>query len=1024
MIISLSLCLVLIAVGLMLPGGLAHASSVDEFFGQILGNILYGICWLFGKLLVGIINILISVASYNKFIDATAVVKGWVIVRDVCNMLFIAILLLIAFGTIFKWETYRYNRLLGRLILMAVLINFSKFICGFMIDIFQVLMMTFVNGFAETAAGNITTGLGLKDMLSFGWTQTGADINFTAIMGALILALIMLIIANIVMIIMTVVFLLRIIMLWLLVILSPMAFFMRTYPGMGENFSRQWWSMFGKYLITGPLLAFFLWLALIIMMPGSTSIAEQQGFMYSSTGEQQRVCSLNPSQTCTDLNGTECGANGPCVDTLTPPTSGIGAGTGAKFSATISAIGQSDKLLSFIISIMLLIAALMFTQQLGVAGGSLAGQWSGRISGALAGAGRMAALGVATGGFGLAGYGGYKLSRWRRFGGNRIRGGALTLMSQSPGLRNTLSNVATSRRWYARPFRGMATGALVGLSEYGAEQRERTTRYMRRLPAQVIQNRARGRALTPHAALERNIARTLEPNTIEDRTERENFVSRRSEEEAKNMSDAAWAALGRSNTTIAGDASYHLITNARARGAYNTGKQVYNRSHGLGMTDGFVSGMDQYGRSLTGAAQWGIMPNNPAGPPLINAADMTRRLFRRGRWANRYRLTPESERNEEQGAGNVAAHDFARGRSDVMAVDYNQLSPETQKRLIEPAQEEDSTITSSKDIKGVTVTDKNEIRTIGQEIVKVLEAEISKLKSEGGSEEKIKELEQAKERFTNPEELEKIDRLSLVNSSSAGYGGVQDLIETKGEEDLHRAGIDSEEMAKQINEYIIQNHKFSLRGKIEKGLKGGKSVDEILKEEEVELPTKEVAPERAAERAAERGAEAQSRETPKREAAGQKARSEAETKKPPTEETVPPEVADEDKAVDEQQKEMETKGANATTEDYQELIEKLTSLADTVSKNTKSLEKYGEATKKHFSTMINSSVQIGTRGYGEKKINDEELRRIREELDRIRKALGAKTETAGKSGSSVKNKATSQEKSPKSSQEPEKESQI
>jgi hypothetical protein len=143
--------------GLVFPEKAALAqtagNSVANFFANQISKLLYEVVSLLGRLLVEVIQILVVIAQYNDFIKATAVVKGWVIVRDICNMFFIAVLLVIAFGTILHWETYRYNKLLGRLILMAFLINFSKFICGFFIDIFQVMMMTFVNAFAGVAAG-------------------------------------------------------------------------------------------------------------------------------------------------------------------------------------------------------------------------------------------------------------------------------------------------------------------------------------------------------------------------------------------------------------------------------------------------------------------------------------------------------------------------------------------------------------------------------------------------------------------------------------------------------------------------------------------------------------------------------------------------------------------------------------------------------------------------------------------------------------------------------------------------------
>jgi hypothetical protein len=50
--------------------------------------------------------------------------NGWVITRDIANMFFIVILLVIAFATILQIEQYNYKKWLPKLILMAILINF------------------------------------------------------------------------------------------------------------------------------------------------------------------------------------------------------------------------------------------------------------------------------------------------------------------------------------------------------------------------------------------------------------------------------------------------------------------------------------------------------------------------------------------------------------------------------------------------------------------------------------------------------------------------------------------------------------------------------------------------------------------------------------------------------------------------------------------------------------------------------------------------------------------------------------
>lgn len=113
-----------------------------ELVLQIPAWIIFWIVKLLAGVLIVVIQILITVSTYNGFIDAPAVTQGWVIIRDLSNMFFIIVLLIIAISTILGIETYNYKKLLPKLILMAILINFSKMICGILIDVSQIMMMT------------------------------------------------------------------------------------------------------------------------------------------------------------------------------------------------------------------------------------------------------------------------------------------------------------------------------------------------------------------------------------------------------------------------------------------------------------------------------------------------------------------------------------------------------------------------------------------------------------------------------------------------------------------------------------------------------------------------------------------------------------------------------------------------------------------------------------------------------------------------------------------------------------------
>ena len=64
-----------------------------------------------------------------------------------------------------------------------------------MIDASQVVMITFVNGFKDVAAGNLVNGLGLSQMLSYREFAQDESITDTAVAVASILAVILLVIA-------------------------------------------------------------------------------------------------------------------------------------------------------------------------------------------------------------------------------------------------------------------------------------------------------------------------------------------------------------------------------------------------------------------------------------------------------------------------------------------------------------------------------------------------------------------------------------------------------------------------------------------------------------------------------------------------------------------------------------------------------------------------------------------------------------------------------------------------------------
>jgi len=318
---------------------------------HLLSGILIPIISGLGKLLTTLINLLIAVAQYNEFVNSTAVSRGWIIIRDICNMFFIIVLLVIAFATVLNIEKYSVKRLLGGFLLAAVLVNFSKLICGVLIDAGQILMLTFVKAFSAAAEGNFVLMLGLDKILMLNASESISD---TDVVGALLLGFIMTVVALIVIGIMTIILVFRIVILWFLVLLSPLAFVTSILPGL-QKYSSQWWQKFTSQIIVGPVMAFFIWLSLVVVSGNASGT--------SLLGVDTTDSRFRTLKEIEELKNAEEPLSMDQILNIQTETT----------EATISEAGQPQYVLNFMIGIAMLIGSLMVAQEMGVAGGKMAG---------------------------------------------------------------------------------------------------------------------------------------------------------------------------------------------------------------------------------------------------------------------------------------------------------------------------------------------------------------------------------------------------------------------------------------------------------------------------------------------------------------------------------------------------------------------------------------------------------------------------------------------------------------------------
>lgn len=306
------------------------------FFTSAITTMLLAGAALLIKLSIFCLSFIIEIAGYNGYLNSTAVQVGWVMVRDITNMFFVVVLLLVAFGTILGLEQYEWKKMLVKFFFAAILVNFSRVICGLIIDIGQVVMITFVNGIAATAGGNLINAFNLTDILSLSKNSDAQAITnnkeiFAAAVGAIVFAALTLG----TMLIFVFILLARMLVLWVLIVLSPFAFVLSVIP-QTEKYASQWWSEFGNHVIVGPVAVFFLWLSFAVV--GSGQINNEISSKDNNSAPQSNMPGA-------DIDGKPA-------------------------SAGITAAMSFDKIANFAIAIGILMVGAKTTQSLGTVGGS------------------------------------------------------------------------------------------------------------------------------------------------------------------------------------------------------------------------------------------------------------------------------------------------------------------------------------------------------------------------------------------------------------------------------------------------------------------------------------------------------------------------------------------------------------------------------------------------------------------------------------------------------------------------------
>ena len=209
------------------------------------------------------------VPASEVFKSGGGVDKGWGLVRDIANVLFVILFLVVIFSQLtgVGIDNYGIKKILPRLIVVAILVNLSYIICELAVDLSNILGMGF-NNMLSNLAGNLATA---GDGASTGgqvaaWTLTGIFavggtflwglLNAGSAVGALIwIGLAVLGIAIMIIVAMLFLYLTLVVReagIVLSIVLAPVAIVCYALPNT-EKLGKKWFDLFKALLLVYPI---------------------------------------------------------------------------------------------------------------------------------------------------------------------------------------------------------------------------------------------------------------------------------------------------------------------------------------------------------------------------------------------------------------------------------------------------------------------------------------------------------------------------------------------------------------------------------------------------------------------------------------------------------------------------------------------------------------------------------------------------------------------------------------------------
>ncbi len=321
---------VVILMGVLAPSSLAFAAkgetglisglfgipTVGEFIRTAvatIGNMVLTVASWVVWAASGLFNYAVAISISNQAIGSSGIVNsGWAITRDFANLFFIFILLYIAIATILQISGYGIKELLVKVIIVALLVNFSLVFTKVIVDSSNILALEFYNKIAaqpdkrikksddvipaKDISAAFVSGLKMQTIFSDETDNFGKGGKDLTLMNIVIITLggsALLLVIAFVLFSAALMFVIRTVILWILMILAPLAFAAMALPKTKE-YATKWWKMLFDQAFFAPIFLFMFYLvAKIIQSDGLKGVmgSTQTGFagIITSNGKDVNI---------------------------------------------------------------------------------------------------------------------------------------------------------------------------------------------------------------------------------------------------------------------------------------------------------------------------------------------------------------------------------------------------------------------------------------------------------------------------------------------------------------------------------------------------------------------------------------------------------------------------------------------------------------------------------------------------------------------------------------------------------------